>query len=214
MTAEEKSPFEELHGRLMRRKRQGTAPDLAKKIEVCQAIPRCQTAIDAKDKYILGQPEPQPPQPHHGTCFAQQPLGKLHTIIDRLQKVDPESVRQSALKHAREAVARHPDTNAIGCEDNDTSKAVKESAVQKITKVVDNNTNKDGSAPAVHHDAPRLPTKAESARARWYENHIAYDEGKARNDAASKKPAASVQDKDGDEKMDDVAPGNGDDEML
>jgi hypothetical protein len=84
MTAEEKSPFEELHARLMRRERQGTSPDLAKKIEVCQAIPRCQTAINAKDKYILGQPKPQPPHAYHGTCFAQQPLGKLHTIIDRL----------------------------------------------------------------------------------------------------------------------------------
>jgi hypothetical protein len=214
MTAEEKSPFEKLHARLMRWERQGTSPDLAKKIEVCQAIPRCQTAVDAKDKYILGQPKPQPLQAHHVTCFAQQPLGKLHTIIDRLEKADPESVRQSALNHAREALAQHPDTNAMGCEDNDTSKAVKESAVQKITKVVDNNTNKDGSAPAVHHDAPRHPTEAESARARWYENHVAYDEEKARNDAAFKKPAASVQDKDGDENMDDVALRNGDDEML
>jgi hypothetical protein len=186
MRPEERCHFEDIYLKLQRREEQGIATDVAKKIEVVRAIPRCQTVVDAKDTYVSPkQSRRHRLQTDHTPTRSQPPLDR------------------SRMRQLKAAVSSHT-------ENNNASKTVKETGAQKVTKFDDdddddNNNNIDDNqgVATVSRNAPVPSFKATSDSARWYENHAAFDKEKAQKDAALKKNFGSVLDKDGDENMND-----------
>jgi hypothetical protein len=124
MRPEERCHFEDIYLKLQRREEQGIATDVAKKIEVVRAIPRCQTVVDAKDTYVSPkQSRRHRPQTDHAPTRSQPPLDR------------------SRMRQLNAAVSSHT-------ENNNASKTVEETGAQKVTKFDDDDDSWNAPVPS------------------------------------------------------------------